>query len=81
MMTIGELVSIIDQNMINNEKRKEILNCLCTNFTITQGNFSLDLLLTTLETFKSFVIFIKECLREKVILFFLYLFYLSKFRK
>ena len=57
MMTLGELASIIDQNMINYEKRRDILNCICTNLNFGQENNFFDLLMTTLDTFKYFVIF------------------------
>jgi hypothetical protein len=66
MLTIGELASIIDQNMINYEKRRDILNCICSNLTFGKENNSIQLLVSTLDTFKYFVIFMKDCLMDKV---------------
>ena len=76
MMTIGELASIIDQNMINFEKRKDILNCICSNIN---EKIPLDLLLSSLETLKYFIAFTKDCLKEKVKIIILFILLISDF--
>lgn len=63
MITIGELAIILDQNMINYEKRRDILFCIFSNIG---PNLSFELVGNSLETLKNFVIFLQDALKEKV---------------
>lgn len=66
MMTIGELSNVIDQNMINTEKRRDILQCICNNISEEPRNVSVNILSVALDTFRNFVEFMRYDLNQQV---------------